>query len=189
MGNSQRLRKAFAAATKSNSIHEAVLFAESDDFSASFGYGGRDIDSPMLMASITKMFTTACVLKLCEEKRMSLDDKLTLYFSDETLRGLHVYKGREYSFDLKVSDLLFQTSGLPDSFESANHAKSPVMKALLHEDICLSFEESLAEVKSLTPRFAPGTSGRAYYANINFDLLGEILEKITQRPLSEVLNR
>lgn len=191
MNNNQRLQKVFASTTKSAKIHEAVLFAESsgNDFSVNFSYGGRDIDTPMLMASITKMFTTACVLKLCDEKRMSLDDKLTLYFSDDVLRGLHVYKGQEYSFNLKVSDLLFQTSGLPDSFESANQAKSPTMKAILHEDTFLSFEETLAETKSLTPHFAPNTGNKAYYANINFDLLGEIPEKITQLPLSDVYKK
>ncbi len=172
-------------------IREAVLYVESTDgvFSERLGYGGRDIDTPMLLASITKMFTTVCVLKLCEEKRMSLDDQLTLYFSEDTLRGLHVYKGHEYSFGLKVSDLLFQTSGLPDSFESANQAQSPVMKALLDGDTFLSFAETLADTKSLTPRFAPNTDGKAYYANINFDLLGEIIEKITQIPLADAYRK
>ncbi len=187
----QAMMKAFAAATKHAYIQEAVLFAENSkgDFSERIGYGGRDIDTPMLIASITKMFTTACVLKLCEENQMSLSDKLTLYFSDDELRGLHIYKGREYSFDLRISDLLFQTSGLPDSFESANQANSVVMKSILREDTFLSFEQGLAETKAQTPHFAPNTSGRAYYANINFDLLGEILEKITRLPLADVYKR
>lgn len=72
------------------------------------------------MASITKMFTTACVLKLCENEQLSLDDKLPLYFTEKQLKGLHVYKVHEYSFDLTISDLLFQTSGLPDIFEDGN---------------------------------------------------------------------
>ncbi len=187
MDNYQRLQKAFAAATKSSLVHEAVLFAESTngDFSKDFSYGGRDIDTPMLMASITKMFTTACVLKLCDENRMALNDKLTMYFKDDILSGLHIYKGHEYSFNLTVSDLLFQTSGLPDSFESANQAQSPMMKTLLHEDSYISFEQTLSETKSLTPRFTPSTDGKAYYANINFDLLGEIIEKITRLPLAD----
>jgi CubicO group peptidase (beta-lactamase class C family) len=182
------IKKAFTAATKPNNIHEAVLFVESTkgDFSERHGYGGRDIDTPMIMASITKMFTTACVLKLCEEKRMSLDDKLPLYFSDEDLRGLHVLGGHEYSRDLTVSDLLFQTSGLSDSFESANQSASAMMKAILREDVFLSFDDAIAETKLLKPRFAPNTGGKAYYANINFDLLGEIIEKVAQQSLADV---
>ena len=76
------LQKIFNGTLKSSLIHEAVLFVEntSGDFSESFGYGGRDIDTPMLMASITKMLTTACVLKLCEERQMSLENKISLYF-------------------------------------------------------------------------------------------------------------
>ena len=184
----QIIEKAFTAAVNSPYIQEAVILVEDStgNFSESIGYGGRDIDTPMIMASITKMFTTACVLKLCEENRMSLDDKLTLYFNDNELKGLHVFKGHEYSFDLTISDLLFQTSGLPDSFESAKQTDSAVMKSILQGDTFLSFEQILAETKSLTPRFAPNTNGNAYYANINFDLLGEILEKITHLPLADI---
>ena len=187
----QVIEKAFAVAVNSRYIQEAVLLVEDStgDFSESIGYGGRDIDTPMIMASITKMFTTACVLKLCEENRMSLNDKLTQYFSDSELRELHVYKGHEYSFDLTISDLLFQTSGLPDSFESANQSGSAVMKAIVQGDTFLTFEQILAETKSLMPHFAPNTAGKAYYANINFDLLGETLEMITNLPLADVYKR
>jgi D-alanyl-D-alanine carboxypeptidase len=40
-------------------------------------------------------------------------------------------------------------------------------------------------VKKLNPHFKPRTKKKPYYADINFDLLGEILEKITNMPLNE----
>lgn len=182
------IEKAFSTATNSTYIKEAVLFVEStkSDFSESISYGGRDINSTMIMASITKLFTTACILKLCEQNRLSLEDKINRYFGKELLSGLHVFEGQDYSQNLTISDLLFQTSGLPDSFESGNYNASAMMKSIIYEDISLTFEQSVAKTKELKPRFAPNTRKKAFYANINFDLLGEILEKITQLPLSDI---
>ena len=185
--NRQSIQKIFNSAAASPQIHEACLLVENSkgDFSESFSYGGYNTDSLMVVASVTKLFTTTCVLKLCEQSRLSLEDKIRLYLTHDLLSRLHVFKGHEYSFDLTVSDLLFQTSGLPDEFESRNN--SGILKnVILDEDTYITFEQYLAEVKSLTPRFAPNTGKKAYYSNINFDLLGEILEKITEMPLDEI---
>jgi CubicO group peptidase (beta-lactamase class C family) len=63
------------------------------------------------------------------------------------------------------------------------------MKAILEGDTKLSFEQSLAEVKNLTPCFAPNTGSKAFYANMNFDLLGEILEKVIELPVADIFKR
>jgi CubicO group peptidase (beta-lactamase class C family) len=140
----------------------------------------------MIAASVTKLFTTTAVLKLCEQGRLSFDDTVNRFFSRDVLSGLHVFKGHEYSFDLTIPDLLFQTSGLPDSFEGWNNKNSILWKAILERDTYFTFEQYLDEVKSLTPRFTPNTGKKTYYANMNFDLLGEILERVTGMPLDEV---
>ena len=138
------------------------------------------------MVSITKLFTTTCILALLEQGRLSLDDKLIKYFDKSILTGLHVYEGKEYSFELTIFDLLFQVSGLPDSFEDERRTvTSPVMNAIIYKDEYLTFDMTVAETKSQKPRFIPQTPSRAYYANINFDMLGEIIEKVTQRSLSD----
>ena len=185
--NRKTIQKIFDSATASSQIHEACLFVENSkgDFSESFGYGGCDADLPMIAASVTKLFTTTCILKLCEQKRLSLKDTISRYFSRDLLSGLHLFKGDEYSFDLTVSDLLFQTSGLPDAFEGRKNS-GILKKALMEGDTNITFEQYLDETKSLAPRFAPNTGKKAYYANMNFDLLGEILEKITEMPLDEI---
>ena len=66
------------------------------------------------MASITKLFTTTCILAMQDQGKLSLDAKIIKYFDNSVLDGLHIYKGKEYSFELTLSDLLFQVSGLPD---------------------------------------------------------------------------
>ncbi len=176
------LGKVFYKMTDSKHIHEAVLYVENSDgsFSEEYGYQGRDIDTPMICASVTKLFTTACVLELCEERKLSLDDKISQYFDQATLQGLHIYEGHEYSYDLTVFDLLSQTSGLPDDLEDGDNSY------LLEEDVYAAFEQNLERTKTEKPRFAPGTGNRANYANINFDLLGEILKQVEDKSLTEI---
>ncbi len=188
IGRTQKIERTFDSLTRSARIPEGVLFVESTDgdFSYSGGYGGRDLDSPLLMASVTKLFTTACILALREQGRLSLDDTVANYFDPAVLRGLHVYRGREYSFDMTVSDLLFQVSGLPDVYEEGDGS---LKSRVIREDFAIAFEEIVAETKRRRPHFAPRTRRRAYYADINFDMLGEIVETVTALPLAEVFRQ
>lgn len=180
----QKIEQIFHKITRSSQIHEAVILVENTEgtFSYSNGYGGKDIDSPLLMASITKLFTTTCILALEERGKLSLDDKVTKYFDHAVLSGLHVYGGKEYSFDLTLSDLLFQISGLPDVFEEGKYSAK---RRAITEDFDNTFDDMIGSVKKLKPHFIPRTKRKAYYADVNFDLLGEIIEKVLQLSLSE----
>ena len=44
----------------------------------------------------------------------------------------------------------------------------------------------ISTAKLIKPKFEPKKKGRSYYADINFDLLGKIIENITHLSLSEV---
>jgi D-alanyl-D-alanine carboxypeptidase len=184
----QTIDKIFKKTTRSKQIHEGVLFVENTDgdFSYSKGYGGKDMDSPMLMASITKLFTTTCILALLEKGELSLEDRLSKYIDKALLSSIHVYDGKEYSFDLTLSDLLFQVSGLPDVFEEG---KDSVKSRAIEEDYYTTFSEQVVMVKKLKPHFAPRTKRKAYYADINFDMLGEIIEKTTNTTLAEAYKK
>jgi len=177
--------KIFNQTIKSKLIHECVLFIEntSGDFSFKREYGGKNIDAPLLMASITKLFTTACILILRDQGKLSLDDKITEYVDTSTLSGLHFYKKQDYSSTLKISNLLFQTSGLPDAYKEG---KNNLEKRILQEDTYIHFDEMITLIKQLKPHFAPDTRNRAHYADINFDILGLIIETITESALEEV---
>ena len=180
--NDEAIEKIFNNLTRSKKIHEATLLAENSkgDFSVNCGYGGKTIDTAMQAASVGKLFTTSCVLMLQEEKKLSLDDLIGDYFDKNTLNGLHTYKGTDYSHTLTISDLLFQTSGLPDYEE-----KGGIFKRAIKEDFAVSTEELVEITKTLKPRFVP-SGKKAYYSDLNFQLLGEIVEKVTQMPLEEV---
>ena len=58
--------------------------------------GNLSIDQPYFIASTTKLFTSAIILKLREESKLSLDDKIANYIDKSILSGLHVYKGKAY---------------------------------------------------------------------------------------------
>ena len=178
------IEKIFNNATRSKQIHEAVLFVENfkGDFSVSFGYGGKTIDMPIQSASVGKLFTTACVLILQERKKLSLDDLVVDYFGKTALHELHVYKGTDYSYALTLSDLLFQTSGLPDYFTEGG-----IEKRASKEDFAISTVEIIEITKNLKPHFAP-SGKKAYYSDLNFQLLGEVIEKVAKMPLEEVFH-
>lgn len=183
-----KINKIFDRMTNNKLIHEAILLVEnsSGDFSYHKGYGGKDIDTPFAMASITKLLTTTCIFILNDQKQLFLSDKLTKYFKEDTLRELHLYKGKEYSKDLTVANLLFQTSGLPDYFEEGS--KEAKQRAI-YKDMDITFDEKIALTKQLKAHFAPSLGKRAHYSDINFDMLGEIIERVTNSTLEDVFEK
>lgn len=169
-------------------IHECCIFIENTrgDFSWRKGYGGRDIDSPMIMTSVTKLFTTTCILVLKEQGLLSLNDKLTKYFSCDVLEGLHTYKNVDYSKELTISNLLFQTTGFPDIYEVGEESLN---KQLIKNDIYVSFDEYIQIAKENKKRFSPNSPNKAHYSDLNFEMLGKIIEEVTDMSLSNVYKK
>lgn len=186
--NADKLGKIFDRTTKSQKIHTAAVLVENTagDIRWKKGYGGKDIDSPIIIASITKLFMTTCILVLIEQGKLSLEDKISKYVGKDILDGLHVYKGKEYAYELTISDLLFQVSGLPDYFFEGDN---PFDKKIKQEDFFVSFEEMVDISKKMKPNFAPRKKGRGYYADLNFDLLGKVVENIAAITISEAYER
>ncbi|MCL2385994.1 MAG: beta-lactamase family protein [Defluviitaleaceae bacterium] len=181
MNNEQVIEKIFNKATHSKSIYEAVLLVENmeGDYSVGMGYGGRNADSPMFTASIGKMFTTTCLMILEQQNKLSLDDSISKYLDAAVMNGLHIFKGVDYSSELKISNLLFQTSGIPDWLGNGRDKK-----IFIDNDIFLSFEEKIESIKEEKRYFAP--DARTNYSDTNFSILGKIIENITEKPLAQV---
>ncbi len=178
------IEKIFYKTTKSKDVHEGILLIEDSKGTRShFTYGGKDLDSAILLASITKLYTTACILNLIEQGKLSLGDQVIKYLDAELLEGLHTYKERDYTTELTIAHLLFQTSGLPDAFEEKS---LNIKKQVIHGDFYLRFDEQLTATKQMDPHFAPHSTGRVYYSDINFDLLGRIIEVVCDSSLEEV---
>ncbi len=148
--------------------------------------GNLLIDQPYFIASITKLYTTAIILKLRAESKLSLDDKISKYIDHSVLYGLHIYKGKDYSQELTIKHLLSHTSGLPDYFQGKGvSGKSLENEITEGNDQFWTFEQAVERTKKMTPLFAPGTKGKANYSDANFQLLGKIIETITHKTYAE----
>ena len=182
MANVDIIEKTFNKTTQSKLIHEAVLLVENTtgDFRAEKGYGGRDAHSPLFTASVAKLFVTTCILVFNEQGKLRLNDKLSDYFEDDILKGLHTFQGKDYSYDLKLSDLLFHRSGLPCWYQTGG-----IHERVMKEDFEFPFEKQLANTKNCEAKFAPGIQ-KAQYSDINFGLLGKVVEKISGLHICEV---
>lgn len=73
-----KIEKLFHKITSSNTIYESTLLIENSSGDSIYSQEyGRYLNTPMLMASITKLFTTACILSLLQQGKLSLEDKIS----------------------------------------------------------------------------------------------------------------
>jgi D-alanyl-D-alanine carboxypeptidase len=195
-----------ALVRKSKDIFSAVLgvATKNGDFhwSGSAGTAHADkgdvmkVDTPIFMASITKMYTSAATLILEERGLLSLDDPISEFLPSSLVGGLHRFKGRDYSDLLTIYHLISQTSGLPDYFTARPRGGKSVFDLIVagsDEEWDLQAVVDMAKNR-LSPKFPPEPTGqqksgkRAHYSDTNYQLLGAIIESVTGKPLHEVFD-
>lgn len=197
-----RLQSLIDKEIRKDVIHSIVLGVQSKDgkinFSGAAGFADAESrvpmtpESPYFIASITKMYTTAAIMKLVEQGRIDLDAPITAYLPDSVVEGIHIYQGKDYSRQIKVYQLLAQTSGLADYFEDKPKGGRSVVDDLkAGRDMAYDSQWILETVRKLKPHFAPGTNqdGKAHYSDTNFHLLGVILQAVTGQTVAEVFQK
>lgn len=150
------------------------------DFEGVAGDGSPE--SPYFVASISKMYTATVIMQLVDEGRLDLDDRIQPYLSNLPLDGIHLYKGTDYSRQLKVRQLVHQTSGLADYFSAGL-----IEDFKKNRDRLYSVEDVLDLIRDQKPLAAPD-SGKSHYSDTNYQLLGALVEALTDRTLADVLN-
>ncbi len=172
---------------KDSKVKNAYLLVHSDkhDIHLNIAEGSTDEvqanpDQPNYMASVGKLFTATIIGKLQEKGKLDFNDYISDYLDKELLDGLHVYKGKDYTDQIKIKDLLNQRSGLPDAFW-------PLLEKLLEDpEFNISTREAINWGKeNLEPSFKPGE--KFEYTDTNYYLLGFIIEGITGKPFAEAL--
>lgn len=113
-------------------------------------------DSVHDLASISKMFTAAAILRLDQEGSLRLSDTIDKYFSVP-----------EAWQKISILNLLQHTSGLPDYLEPLHDFTREYSR-----------EDMLGVMRGQPLRFAPGT--RFEYSNSGYLLLGFILNDIVE---------
>ncbi|MCU4752544.1 beta-lactamase family protein [Halobacteria archaeon AArc-curdl1] len=180
-----------------------LIHSESRDVHWDLAYGQvgetpAEPNQPYHAASVGKAFTSTIIAMLVEEGELQFDDPVTSYLADEVLDGLHVYRGTDYTDDIRIHHLLSHTSGLPhllsDDFGLLNRRKeqSPEGKTFLDvmvddPDRFWEPEETIEWAKeNLHPHFRPGDG--IYYSEVGYNLLGLVIESVTSRPYHEALH-
>ena len=178
----QKLQAIIDKESQKANTHGVFLGVQSADGQVNFqgAAGEATPDSPYFIASVTKMFTATVIMQLLDEERLDLDAPIIDYLPGNLLNGIHVYKGTDYSHQLKVYQLVHQTSGLADYFEGNLDEDFKQ-----NRDTNYSVEDVVAIVREMSPVAAPD-SGKSHYSDTNYQLLGAIIEAVTGRSLAEV---
>ncbi len=140
-------------------------------------------DTPIYIASITKLYTATAIMRLYEKGALSFDDPVAEYLPEELIRGIHVFKGKDYSQEITIKELLSHTSGVADYYtEKPKRGKSLSDLFLEEPERPWTVDETIERARNdLRPNFQPGTD--ASYSDTNFQLLGKVIEAITGKPL------
>jgi len=146
-------------------------------------------DTPFHLASVTKLFIAAAVMKLRERGRVGLDEPISAYLPETLIGGLHRKDGVDRTGDITVRNLLGHTSGLPDCLEERPKGGRSLIERVVREGDMAWTVEDLARIvrDDLTPHFPPQREGakrqRARYSDTNYQLLIAIVEAVTGLPL------
>ena len=185
-----QLDRIVAEAVKKKRLHGAVfrITAGDSDFSWSGAAGNLDVNSRYYIASINKLFISSIVLRLISEGRLSFDDHLSRFLPEQTLQGLHVYKGTDYSPEITIRHLLSQTSGLPGYLTDKPAEGQSAIKEL-EEGIDQAWPTArvIERVKAMEAHFPPGEGNKAKYIDTNHQLLNLVIESVTGESVRTVL--
>ncbi len=138
-------------------------------------------DQPNHLASVGKLFTATLIGMLYDKALLDYDDKIADYLDPDLMNGLHVYKGKDYSGDITIKQLLKQTSGLNDVF-------FPLVEKMMKDpQLEYTVREALEWGKSNTkPVGKPGQ--KHFYNDTNYHLLGLIIESVTKKAFHEAMH-
>ena len=131
-------------------------------------------------ASVTKTFTAALVLLLCEEGKLSLDDRLSAHLEPALLDRMHVLDGISCGAHITIEQLLQHRSGLFD-YATCSQFREHVAQDPLRSWTPL---ELLGEaVQAGAPYFAPGQGMN--YSDTGYVLMAMVIEKVMGLPLAQ----
>ncbi len=156
-------------------------------FSGAAGFDSTEKDSeldaaqPFRIASITKTYVAAAILRLYEMNKLRLEDPITKYISEA---HVEILKAGGYAPDqILIKHCLNHTSGL---FDYAEGSKDYIKIARKNAKKRWTRTEQLQfAMDHGAPIAAPGKEH--HYSDTGYILLGEIIEKLTRTGLAKGL--
>ena len=143
-------------------------------------------DTPIYIASITKLYTATIVMRLCEQGLLALDHPMAKYLPKELVQGIHVYKGQDFSTQITIRQLLSHSSGIADYYDQKGADGKSLFEIFMDApDRRWTVDQTVERAKKdlRQPRFPPGAG--TFYSDTNFQLLGKIVEAVTGKPLQD----
>ena len=121
--------------------------------------------SVLQIASVTKQFTAAAILRLAERGALTLDDRIEKFVPEFDPRGANI----------TLRHLLSHTSGIPGEW----YPPTPPFPSVTAP---VTREQAIKSLNTQPLNFTPGSQWS--YSNAGYLLLGYAIESITGRPFS-----
>lgn len=174
---SAKLEELMQAYTKQYKFNGTALVAYNGKILLDKGYGFRNTDNKTLndpssvfqIGSITKQFTTTVILKLQEEKKLKVSDKLSKYFPDYP-------KGDS----ITIEHLMTHTSGIYSYTSDPAFMENEVSKPADRQKMMALFKDKPLD-------FSPGSKWN--YSNSAYMLLGYIIEDVSKMPYEQAVRK
>jgi D-alanyl-D-alanine carboxypeptidase len=155
----------------------AVYFARGGKILAhrAFGFADRErripntTDTRFRTASVTKMFTAVAVLRLAQQRKISLDDPLGKWIPELANEPLGLGTVHQY---------LTHTAGAGDLFDARYFGHQRELRT--HDDYLRVFGKDLLKMP-------PGQEFA--YSNLGYMLLGSLIERVTAKSYGETVRK
>lgn len=143
---------------------------------------------PIILAGVTKLYTAAMVLREFDRGALSPDTRAAHILPHNTLAGLCVVGGRDYSDDITVAQLLSHRSGITDYFSFPRRGALSLLRQAEDRDRAWTLHQALELARHYPGRFKPGTPNRVHYSDTNYQILGALLKSTTGLSFSQLLD-
>ena len=178
-----------------NPVHSIQVYISKGDtvFNEAVGYSDGNTlvankHNQYKIASITKTMTSVVILQLQEEGKLNITDTISKFLADSKvarLNDLHIHKGVSYGKTITIQQLLQHRTGLADIFTNA------AFRFYLNE--YLNKKQEWNSEKLMNRYYKYGLNKKThfvpdsgyYYSDVNYFLLGLIIEKITGETLAQ----
>ncbi len=146
-----------------------VVFAKAYGFADLETNKKLDENSKLKIGSITKIFTATMIMQLVDEKKLSLDSKLSAFYP----KIVNADK-------ITIHHLLHHRTGIPDYLNDDETSKDKIY-------VYNSKEKMVDVIRKYESAFEPNSKHK--YSNSNYYLLGLILENVTKKSFADNLDK
>lgn len=147
-------------------------------YARTFGYANieqgveADFNTLFHIASLSKPFTAAAVVKLVEQKKLRLSDPIKTYIPEFKMKGASVD-------EITIKQILTHTSGIPRHISSGDWENPTYGPNAL--------AKNLINAQNFELDFKPGSQFN--YSNSAYDILGIVVERASGMPFDEYIKK